>query len=58
MSVPARLRREVTRRAGNRCEYRALTATGRATISLLKMNRALAVAIRAEERVHLRHPPN
>jgi hypothetical protein len=25
---------------------------------LLKMNRALAVAIRAEERVHRRHPPN
>ena len=136
MSVPAGLRREVTRRAGNRCEYcrlaqagqeaafhvdhvhpvaesggtvlenlalacvscslrkgarrlardpltgkevplfhprgqswqdhfvwqgtrvQGLTATGRATISLLKMNRALAVAIRAEERVHHRHPPN
>ena len=34
-----------------------LTATARATVDLLKMNRALIVAIRAEERLHGRHPP-
>jgi HNH endonuclease len=33
------------------------TAIGRATVLLLKMNRGLAVAIRAEERSHHRHPP-
>ena len=34
-----------------------LTPTGRATIELLKMNRSLALAIRAEERLFHRHPP-
>jgi len=33
-----------------------VTPTGRATVDLLKMNRALIVAIRAEERLHGRHP--
>lgn len=33
------------------------TSTGRATADLLKMNRALVIAIRAEERSHGRHPP-
>jgi hypothetical protein len=32
--------------------------TGRGTVELLKLNRHLAVAIRKEERVHGRHPPN
>ena len=40
---------------GNRVT--GLTPTGRASIDLLKMNRALIVAIRAEERLHDRHPP-
>ena len=40
---------------GNRVT--GLTPTGRATVDLLKMNRALIVAIRAEERLHGRHPP-
>ena len=40
---------------GNRVT--GLTPTGRATVNLLKMNRALIVAIRAEERLHGRHPP-
>lgn len=40
---------------GNRVQ--GITATGRATVELLKMNRALIVAIRAEERLHHRHPP-
>ena len=39
---------------GNRVT--SLTATGRATIDLLKMNRVLIIAIRAEERLHGRHP--
>lgn len=34
-----------------------ITPTGRATVELLKMNRMLALAIRAEERAHGRHPP-
>lgn len=34
-----------------------LTATGRATVALLKMNRELVVAIRNEERIQGRHPP-
>lgn len=34
-----------------------ITPTGRATVYLLKLNRGLAVAIRAEERWHRRHPP-
>ena len=33
-----------------------LTPTGRATVSLLKLNRGLAIAIRAEERIHGRPP--
>jgi hypothetical protein len=33
------------------------TAIGRATIELLKMNRPLVLAIRAEERIRGRHPP-
>jgi hypothetical protein len=33
------------------------TPTGRATLALLKMNRAMAIAIRGEERLHGRHPP-
>ena len=39
---------------GNRVT--GLTPTGRATMDLLKMNRALIVAIRAEESLHGRHP--
>ena len=35
-----------------------LTATGRATLELLKMNRHLAQAIRAEEKLRGRHPPS
>ncbi len=34
-----------------------LTATGRATINALRMNRALILAIRAEEELFGRHPP-
>ena len=34
-----------------------LTATGRATISALRMNRSLALAIREEEAFRRRHPP-
>lgn len=34
-----------------------LTATGRATIDALRMNRALILAIRAEEELLGRHPP-
>lgn len=41
---------------GNRVT--GITPTGRATVELLKMNRALIVAIRAEERLHGRHPPH
>lgn len=33
------------------------SATGRATVNLLKMNRPLALAIRREERILGRHPP-
>ena len=33
------------------------TATGRATVDALKMNRSLAQAIRAEEALRGRHPP-
>jgi len=40
---------------GNR--VMGVTPTGRATVELLKMNRALVVAIRAEERLLGRHPP-
>ena len=41
---------------GNRIQ--GTTPTGRATADMLKLNRALAVAIRAEERRHGRHPPS
>ena len=41
-------------RKGNRVA--GITPTGRATVDMLKMNRALIVAIRAEERLHGRHP--
>lgn len=34
-----------------------LTATGRATIDALRMNRAVILAIRAEEKLLGRHPP-
>lgn len=34
-----------------------LTATGRATVDALRMNRPIMLAIRAEERVIGRHPP-
>lgn len=34
-----------------------LTATGRATINALEMNRATILAIRAEEEILSRHPP-
>lgn len=40
---------------GNRIE--GTSPTGRATVALLRMNRVLAVAIRKEERIHGRHPP-
>ena len=36
---------------------RGITPTGRATVDLLKMNRALIIEIRAEERLMGRHPP-
>lgn len=39
------------------CELIGLTATGRATIAALDMNRALIVAIREEEAARGRHPP-
>lgn len=35
-----------------------LTATGRATIAALNMNRAIMLAIRAEEEILGRHPPS
>ena len=34
-----------------------LTATGRATVALLRMNRPVILAIRAEETLRGRHPP-
>ena len=39
------------------CRVQGLTATGRATVDGLKMNRALVQAIRAEEKLLGRHPP-
>lgn len=36
---------------------RGLTATGRATVAALQMNRPLILAIRQEEEVRGRHPP-
>lgn len=41
---------------GNRVQ--GLSPIGRATLDLLKMNRTLVVAIRAEQRLQGRHPPN
>jgi hypothetical protein len=35
-----------------------LTATGRATVAALSMNRPLALAIRREEAIRDRHPPS
>ncbi len=39
------------------CRIEGKTPTGRATVEALKMNRVLALAIRAEERLRDRHPP-
>jgi hypothetical protein len=39
------------------CRVEGKTVTGRATIEALKMNRLLALAIRAEEQLRRRHPP-
>ncbi|QFS43405.1 HNH endonuclease [Nostoc sphaeroides] len=41
----------------NTVEVVGLTATGRATINALSMNRAIMLAIRAEEELLGRHPP-
>lgn len=41
----------------NDVEIVPLTPTGRATAALLQFNRPLALAIRAEEKLRLRHPP-
>ncbi|MES2709792.1 MAG: HNH endonuclease signature motif containing protein [Verrucomicrobiota bacterium] len=41
----------------NGCRVRGLTATGRATVFALKLNRSLILAIRAEEVLRGRHPP-
>ncbi|AUB39580.1 5-methylcytosine-specific restriction endonuclease McrA [Nostoc flagelliforme CCNUN1] len=42
----------------NGVEVVGLTATGRATINALNMNRAIMLAIRAEEELLGRHPPS
>ena len=42
--------------AWHRLRVQGLSATGRATVTALKMNRTLAVAIRAEEQALGRHP--
>lgn len=42
----------------NGVEVVGLTATGRATINALNMNRAIMLAIRAEEELLARHPPS
>lgn len=42
----------------DRVQVVGLTATGRATINALAMNRAIMLAIRAEEEVLDRHPPS
>jgi hypothetical protein len=39
------------------CRMTGLTATGRATIAALRLNRSLILAIRAEEGLRGRHPP-
>jgi hypothetical protein len=39
------------------CRVVGLTPTGRATVGLLRMNRGIALAIRAEEAFRGRHPP-
>ena len=61
MTIPADARRQVIRRAEDRCEYcgasfrwdgvliLGLTPTSRATVAALSMNRPLALAIRQEE---------
>lgn len=41
----------------NGVEVFGLTATGRATINALNMNRAIMLAIRADEELRDRHPP-
>ncbi|MDF5708835.1 MAG: HNH endonuclease signature motif containing protein [Nostoc sp. S4] len=41
----------------NSVQVVGLTATGRATINALKMNRAIMLAIRAQEELLDRHPP-
>ncbi len=56
-SIPARLRRLVTERVGQRCEYCGLTATGRATVAVLNLIRLVILGIRAEEIERGRHPP-
>ncbi len=44
--------------AWNGARVKGRTPAGRATINTLKMNRALLVMIRKEERFHGRHPPD
>jgi hypothetical protein len=59
-TIPISLRRLVVQRAGNRWEgvrVVGLTATGRATIDALCMNRLIILSIRAEEELLGRHPP-
>ncbi len=41
----------------NCAEVFGLTATGRATVKALNLNRAIVLAIRAEEELRGRHPP-
>jgi hypothetical protein len=43
--------------AWNDCQVIGLTVTGRATIQALDLNRAIMIAIRAEEKLLDRHPP-
>ncbi|AFY81296.1 HNH endonuclease [Oscillatoria acuminata] len=43
--------------AWNRVEVMGLTATGRATVKALNLNRSTLLAIRAEEELRGRHPP-
>ena len=66
-AIPASLRRFVLQRAGERCEYCGLSQTGQeATFHIdhvvparaLDMNRAIILAIRAEEELLGRHPPS
>lgn len=39
------------------CRIEGITATGRATVAALHFNRAIALAIRAEEKIRGRFPP-